>query len=178
VDVEEVKKRDLDGFAGLLAKLMGREFDTIATRVADGKATRASDRLNREIVRKVSALREYGVFCGIDYAETEVVLRFDLTRLAREGIIGYLFVTPEPGTVPLYRWRHKGRGDHFYTTSINEPDRRIYESEGTVAYVRSQGISGAVPLYRWAGRKEHFYTTAPDGEAAPRAGCRFEGIAC
>ena len=39
VDVDEVKRRELEGVAGALAKVLGRHFDGIVTRCADGKAS-------------------------------------------------------------------------------------------------------------------------------------------
>jgi hypothetical protein len=178
VDVEEVKRQELEGAAGILAKVMGRHFDEIVTRVADGKADRLSNRLNSEINRKAIAFREYGVFCGIDYTPDQVALHFDLTRLRREGIAGYVYATPHPGAVPLYRWRRIRTGSHFYTTSPNEPDPRAYASEGIACYVLPQATAGAAPFYRWIGRKEHFFTTAADGEGGARTGLLSEGVAC
>ena len=35
-----------------------------------------------------------------------------------------------------------------------------------------------VPLYRWNSPREHFYTTAADGERVYRLGYRLEGVAC
>ena len=35
-----------------------------------------------------------------------------------------------------------------------------------------------MPLYRWSNKKEKFYTTAKDGEAAWRFGFRLDGVAC
>ena len=57
VDVEEVKRRELEGVAGVLARLLGRQFDAIVTRIADGKVALLSDRLNAEVVRRLSALQ-------------------------------------------------------------------------------------------------------------------------
>jgi hypothetical protein len=178
VDVAEVKRRELEGLAGLLAKGLGREFDAIVTRVADGKANALSDRLNAQLVRRMAAFREYGVFCGIDYAEAGVVLRFDLTRLRREGIAGYVYPTAQLGTVPLTRWRNTRRGDHFYTVHPTEPDPRAYAYEGIAGHVLMQPAAGTVALHRLYGPKEHFYTTNPEGENVYRLGLRPEGVAC
>jgi hypothetical protein len=178
VDIEDVQRRELEGLAGLLAKGLGRQFDVMVTRIADGKAALLSDRLNAQVVRKVAAFREYGVFCGIDYAETGVVLRFDLTRMRREGVAGHVYPDAQPGTVPLYRWRNTLRGDHFYTINPTEPDRRVYASEGIAGYVFAQPVPGTVALHRLYGPREHFYTTDPEGENVLRRGLRSEGLAC
>ncbi len=41
VEVEEVKRRELEGFAGALAKILGRSFDQVVTQIADGKGLAA-----------------------------------------------------------------------------------------------------------------------------------------
>ncbi|MBV8230254.1 MAG: hypothetical protein JO329_09760 [Planctomycetaceae bacterium] len=178
VDVEEVKLRELEGVAGVLARLLGRQFDEMATRIADGKVALMSVRLNAEVARRVEALKPYGVLCGIDYAPERVVLLFDLTRFRSEGISGYVFPTPRTGTAPLFRWFRTGRGDHFYTTDPAEPDRGNHLAEGIACHVFDRPMPQTVPLYRWAGPREHFYTTAADGEMVYRLGYRLEGVAC
>ena len=70
------------------------------------------------------------MFRGIDYAPSEVVLHFDLTRFHLEGIAGYVFAEAQPGTVPFYRWFHPRNGSHFYTTIPAAPDRPNSVSEG------------------------------------------------
>jgi hypothetical protein len=69
-----------------------------------------------------------------------------------EGMACYVFDTPTPGTVPLYRLLHSSNGDHFYTTSAGERDNAIatfgYIPEGTACYVFDTQTPGTVPLYR------------------------------
>jgi hypothetical protein len=178
VEVEEIKRRELEGVPGTLARFLGRYFDEIVTKIAAGKAATLSDKLNRELVRRIELFKQYGVFCGIVYAPDQVVLQFDLTRLRSEGIAGYVFATPQPGTVPFYRWVNPRRGSHFYTISLNEPALAIHQSEGIACYVLDRPTSQAVPLYRWRSPREPFYTTAIDGGGAHRMGYRLEGIAC
>jgi hypothetical protein len=178
VEVEEIKRRELEGFPGTLAKVLGRHFDEIVTKVAAGKAATLSDKLNRELVRRIELFKQYGVFCGIDYRADQIVLQFDLTKYRSERIAGYVFPTAQPGTVPLYRWVHPRRGSHFYTISLNEPALAIHQSEGIACYVLDRPAPNAVPLYRWRSPGEPFYTTAPDGEGVRRFGYRPEGIAC
>jgi hypothetical protein len=182
VEVEEVKRRELEGLPGVLAKLLGRSFDDIVTQVADGKASQLGEKINAEILKRVKAFREYGVLCAIDYAPSDVVLHFDVTRLKTEGIVGYVYPEPRPGTVALTRWFHPRQGHHLYTTNPEGLERRGYVSEGVACYVFAGpdgGESvGAIPLYRWRSRKEPFYTTAPNGEGVARAGYRAEGVAC
>ena len=154
----------------------------MVTRVAAGKASQMSDRLNAEVVKRVSAFKEYGVFTGIDYVPTEVVLHFDMTRFRSEGVAGYLFpVSPEappPGTVPLIRAVNPRLGAHLYTTSPAEAQAQGFRPEGLAGHVHAQPAPGTVPLYRWRSRRDLFYTTAPDGEGSSRMGYRPEGIAC
>ena len=80
IEIDEVKKRELDGFSGVVAKILGQYFDELVTQIASGRASRLNKRLNDEILKRVGVFKEYGVFQRIDYAPSEVVLHFDLTR--------------------------------------------------------------------------------------------------
>ena len=178
IGIDEVKRRDLDGATGLVAKALGQLFDDIVTQFANGRASRLSERLNIEIGRRVALFKEYGVFCGIEYAPTELVLHFDLTRLRSEGVTGYVFPAAQTGTVPLYRWLHPGDRSHFYTIRPAAPDRPNAVYEGVAGHVYDHRAEGAVPLFRWSSPHDQLYTTAPDGEHADRLGYRPRGIAC
>ncbi len=176
--VEDVKRRELTGVVGTLAKVMGPGFDRIVTSYADKKAAGLNDHLNAEVVRRVALFKDYGMLCGVDYFATHVVMLFDLTRFRSEGVAGYVFASQEPGTIPLYRWVNMRRGDHFYTTSTQEPDPRVYRAEGVACYVFPQAERLTVPLYRWRGKLECLYSTDRMNEPLRRAGFRPEGIAC
>ena len=178
IGIDEVKRRELDGFSGIIAKVLGQFFDELITQIANGRASRLSEHLNAEIGRRVGLFKEYGVFCGIEYSQAEVVLHFDLTRLRSEGIAGYVFIEPQPGTVPLYRWLHPMDRSHFYTIRPGAPDRPKSLQEGVACYVLDHHVPGAVPLYRWTNPRDHLYTTATDGEHTGRLGYRPRGIAC
>ncbi len=147
------------------------------TQIASGRASRLNNRLNDEILKRVSLFKEYGVFRAIDYAPSEVVLHFDLTRFRSEGIAGYVFAEERPGTVPLYRWFHPRDGSHFYTIRPNAPDRPNSVSEGIACHVYDHPVAEAVPLYRWRNRRDDLYTISDEGENAGRAGYRPQGIA-
>jgi hypothetical protein len=177
IGIDEVRRRELDGFTGLLAKVLGLFFDDLITQIANGRASRLSDHLNAEIVRRVGLFKEYGVFCGIEYSPTEIVLHFDLTRLRSEGIAGYVFADSQPEAVPLYRWLHADRS-HFYTIRPGAPDRPRSIQEGIACYVLDHRVPGAVPLYRWTSPRDHLFTLASDGEQTARLGYRPKGIAC
>jgi hypothetical protein len=176
VEVDEVKRRELEGVAGILARFLGKYFDDMVTQIASGKASLLSDKLNAEIRRKITAFQEYGVFRGIDYGPNEILLRFDLTRLRREGVAAYVFEGPHPGAVPLTRWLNRRRGSHLYTVDPRGPDRVLYQGEGVVCHVSTRPSEGAVPLYQWSSPKDHFYTTALDGEGVSRLGYRLDGV--
>jgi hypothetical protein len=178
IEIEEVKRRELDGFSGIVAKFLGQYFDELVTQIASGRATRLSQRLNAEVVKRVALFKEYGVFCGIDYAPSEVVLHFDLTRFRLEGIAGYVFAEAQPGTVPLYRWLHPRQGSHYYTTSPGAPDRPNSVSDGITCHVSDHRVAETVPFYRWRNGRDDLYTTSPSGEGASRLGYRPRGIAC
>ncbi len=178
VEIEEVKRRELDGFSGVVARFLGQYFDELVTQIASGRASRLNQRLNAEIMRRVSVFKEYGVFQGIDYEPTEVVLHFDVSRFRSEGVTGYVFAEAKPGTIPLYRWVHPADGSHFYTTVAAAPDRPNSVSEGIVCHVLADAASGAIPLYRWHSGRDQLYTTAIDGEKSRRLGYRPLGVAC
>jgi hypothetical protein len=176
--IDEVKRRQLEGFTGIVATVLGQFFDDLVTQIANGRASRLSDRLNAEILRRVTVFKEYGVFCGIEYAPTELVLHFDLTRLRSEGITGYVFAVAQPGTVPFYRWLHPRDGSHYYTIRPDSPDRPNSLNEGIACHVYDHRAPDTVPLYRWSNLRDNLYTTAPDGEHAARLGYRPRGIVC
>ncbi len=178
VEVEEVKRKELEGFAGALARVLGKSFDSLVTQVADGKASKLNDRLNGEVLKRIQAFKEYGVFRGIDYTATGVALYFDVSRFKSEGIAGHVFAEAKPGTVPLYRWVRRGTVDHVYSISSLRNDPRPYISEGLSCFVFPQPLEGTVPLYGWRNQWDHFYTTAADGERVFRLGYRPQGIVC
>ena len=145
VDVDDIKRKELDGLAGSLAKVMGRGFDRVVTAFADQKAASIDDKLNGEVAKKVELFKQYGMLCGVDYFADHLVLLFDQSRFRPEGTIGHVYTEPRPGAIPLYRWLHIRKGDHFYTTDINEPDRRVYRLECVACYVLDGSFPGSVP---------------------------------
>jgi hypothetical protein len=176
IEIDEVKKRELDGFSGVVAKFLGQYFDELVTQLASGRASRLNKRLNDEILKRISVFKEYGVFRAIDYASSEVVLHFDLSRFRSEGITGYVFAAERPGTVPLYRWFHPRDGSHYYTIRPNTPDRPNSVSEGISCHVYDHPVAETVPLYHWRSRRDDLYTISAGGENAGQAGYRHQGI--
>lgn len=63
-----------------------------------------------------------------------------------EGIAGYCFPNPVPGTIPLYRYYAAHAMDHFYTTNSQEVGTTIAGETGLYGY-RSEGIVGYVFPY-------------------------------
>ena len=179
VDIEEVKRRELDGLPGALAKILGRYFDDLVTQIADGKAAMMSGKINEQIRKKIDAFKEYGVLREIGYDTEYLQLIFDVTKYRADGIAGYVFAEPKPGTVPLHQWVRPRLGDRFYTTSLDRPRNHpyyLYESIACHVYPTRQ--PGTVPLNRWRGPREWFYTTAEDGEGMKKQGYHPEAIAC
>jgi hypothetical protein len=177
IDIDEVKKRELDGFSGVLAKILGQYFDELVTQVAHGRASRLNKRLNDEILKRVGIFKEYGVFQRIDYSQSDVVLHFDLTRFRSEGIVGHVFTELRPGTIPLYRWLHPQDGSHYYTTIPNAPDRPNSVGEGTSCHIYDHPSPGTVALYCWRNRRDDLFTTSANGENAALNSYRLHGIA-
>lgn len=176
-EVEEIKRRELEGFAGILAKFLGSSFDALVTQVADGKTSRLNERLNAQVMKHAKAFKEYGVFRGIEYTPVDVVLHFDVSRYKYEGITGYVYAETQPGTQPLYRWVHRRGTNHLFTTGNLVPDRRIFLPEGVACYVLDGPRAETLPVYGWRRGGDQFFTIAPDGEEIYRAGYHPEGIA-
>lgn len=177
VEVDEVKRAELEGVAGLLAKLLGRQFDEIATRVVDGRSAEINQKLNEQIMRRAAMYKDYGVLCGVDYQADSITLRFDLTRLTREGIAGYIFPEPRPGALPLYRWLNTRDGAHLYTLSESPNRPGPYVAEGLAGYVPDASEPGAVPIYGWRAPRNHFYTTDPNVQKVRPRMFQAEGVA-
>jgi hypothetical protein len=177
IEIDEVKKRDLDGFTGIVAKLLGQYFDDLVTQIASGRASRLNNRLNDEVLKRVGLFKDYGVFQKIDYSATEVVLHFDTSRFQSEGVAGYVFPEPKSGVVPLYRWVHPRDGSHYYTIAPGAPDRPNSVSDGVACYLFDHPAPDTVPLYRFHNGRDQFYTTARNGEKAGRVGYRPAEIA-
>ena len=177
VDVDEVKRTELEGVAGLLARLLGKQFDEIATRVVDGRAAEINEKLNAVIMKRAAQYKDYGVLCGIDYAADSITLRFDLTRLNREGIAGYVYPEPHPGAQPLFRWFNERTGAHLYTLAATPGRPGPYISEGIAGYVPAGPEPGALPIYGWHGPRDHFYTADPNGEGVRPRVFQTEGVA-
>jgi len=177
VDVDEVKRTELEGVAGLLAKLLGRQFDEIATRVVDGRSAEINQKLNAQIMKRAALYKDYGVLCGVDYEADSVTLRFDLTRLTREGIAGHLFPEPRPGALPLHRWINSRTGAHLYTLAETPNRPGPYVSEGIAGYVPDASEPGAAPIYGWHGPRDHLYTADPNGEGVRPRLFQPEGVA-
>jgi len=177
VEIEEIKRTELEGFAGVLAKILGSYFDDLVTQIAEGKTSLLNQKLNAEVLKKAAAFRQYGALCGIEYGTDHIVLQFDVTRLLSEGVVGYVYATPHPGTQPLFRWFGQRSGTHFYSTTPEAPPHARYVEEGIACHVPLPDEPGTIPVFAWHRRRDHFYTTASDGEGVSRRGYRAGGIA-
>ncbi|MFT3750672.1 MAG: neuraminidase-like domain-containing protein [Agriterribacter sp.] len=86
--------------------------------------------------------------------------------------------------IPLFRWYNKQTGDHFYSTSTNEPAANLGYDQDTPFYVVvfATELPNTVPFYRLYNSQSghHFYTTS-DNEyqsAQSASGYTSEGIEC
>ena len=177
IEIDEVKRREIDGFSGIVAKLLGQYFDELVTQIASGRASKLNRKLNDEIMKRITVFKEYGVLCAVDYAQTAVVLHFDVTRFRLEGITGYVFADSRPETVPLYRWLHPKDGSHYYTMVPNAPDRPNSVSDGVCCHVFDHSVPDAAAIYRSRTIHDDLYTTSSNGEGSRRVGFRPQGIA-
>ncbi len=98
-------------------------------------------------------------------------------------IVGSIYKTKEPNTVPLYRM-FSGK-NHFYTTNYNERMNAInqlkFKDEGIAGFVYVKKVSGTIPLYRLHRKGVgHLYTTKASERdlAVSKYGYKYEGIAC
>ena len=57
IEIDEVKKRELDGFSGVVARFLGQYFDELVTQLASGRASRLNNRLNDEIKKRVTLVQ-------------------------------------------------------------------------------------------------------------------------
>jgi hypothetical protein len=177
IEIDEVKRRELDGFSGVVARFLGQYFDELVTQIAGGRASKLNRKLNDEIMKRVTLFRDYGVLCGIEYSKTEIVLHFDVTRFRLEGITGHVFAEAHPDTAPLHRWLHPKNGSHYYTTTPNAPDRPNSVSDGVCCHVFSHAVPDSVAVYHWRAARDDLYTTSPTGESSRRLGFLPHGIA-
>merc|ERR1711916_144886 len=95
------------------------------------------------------------------------------------GNVGYVFLRPSPGAVPLYRYYNTKVKDHFYTTnwaSLGNAGSDGWRFEGVQAYIYKEKESGSIPLYRYysAADKDHLYTTNYLGRE--KDGYKLQGI--
>ena len=172
-----MKRRELEGFSGVVARLLGEYFDKLVTQIASGRASKLNRKLNDEMMKRITAFRDYGILCGIDYAEAEIALRFDVTRYRLEGVTGYVYALPQPDVVPLHRWLRPKNGSHYYTTTEHAPDQPNSVSDGACCHVFNHPVPDAVAVYHCASNRDDLYTTAPNGEGSRRFGFRPLGIA-
>lgn len=179
VDVDEIRKEQLEGMAGLLARLLGKFFDDMVTQIADGRAALLSQKLNAEVLKRASVFKDYGAFCGIDYQPDRVVLHFDLTRLTREGILGHVLTAPGSNTRPLHRWRDQRTAAHEYTLDDRVALRTGRIDEGIACHVPEPSAAAIelVPVYEWRGRRDVLYTADVQGEGGRRHGLTPGGVA-
>ena len=214
IEIDEVKKRELDGFSGVVASFLGQYFDELVTQLASGRASRLNKRLNDEIQKRVGLFKEYGVFQAIDYTPTEVVLHFDSDAVpirrhrrlcfrrgtAREPFPSIVGSIPEmvPITTRSAPTHPTGptpsaKGSPVTSTTIRSPrlsrftdgatdattstrlsadgenaGRAGYRPQGIAGYIYRDPKPGTVPLYRFYDpvRHQHFYTLHPHAEFA------------
>jgi hypothetical protein len=177
IEIDEVKRRELDGFSGVVARFLGQYFDELVTQIAGGRASKLNRKLNDEIMKRVTLFRDYGVLSGIDYAKTEIALHFDVTRFRLEGITGHVFAVAHSDTAPLHRWLHPKNGSHHYTTTPNAPDRPNSVSDGVCCHVFSHAAPDTVAVYHCRTNRDELYTTSPTGENSRRLGFIPHGTA-
>ncbi len=88
----------------------------------------------------------------------------------------FLYSGVQPGLVPFYRCWVPGVSMHFYTQSSTCEGQVV---EGSMGYIATTAVCGAVPLYRMAHKTngDHFYTTSATERDAALPSYVDEGIA-
>ena len=81
-----------------------------------------------------------------------------------EGNVGFVFLRPSAGAVPLYRYRNTKVSDTFLTTnwaSLGNAGSNGWVFQGVQAYIYKEKKAGTQPLYRYysATNKDHMYTS-------------------
>ena len=174
VEVEEIKKAELEGIVGLLAKLLGKYFDDMVTQIAEGRAALLNKKLNAEVLKRATVFKEYGVFCGIDYGPEQVVLHFDLTRLKSEGIVGYVFSTLSArngAPLPLGQPQTRLSRVHHVSRRTRPAGPR---QRGRCLSRPDTPAPGVAPLQGWHGRRDHLYTASAEAASLVANGLQDE----
>lgn len=77
-----------------------------------------------------------------------------------QGVIGYVYLGPEPGTIPLYLYYNKECVNHYCTPVYQGEKKGDYVLEGITAYIYEKQEPGTVPLYMYYnGRRCDHYVT-------------------
>jgi len=90
----------------------------------------------------------------------------------------YLYTASQSGLVPFYRCALPT--GHFYTTDSGCEAAPGAINEGSLGWIGTSAVCGAVPLYRlvYGANNDHFYAvSAADESAAEAAGYTLESIA-
>ncbi|KAF9459768.1 hypothetical protein BDZ94DRAFT_1224323 [Collybia nuda] len=95
---------------------------------------------------------------------------------------GFIFLTEQPDTVPLFRLYSLGAADHMYTTSTQVRDHAVkrlgYFVEGILGFVYTEDGPGRLPFFGLhnPNRIDHYYTTSADQrDDAAKNGWNVEG---
>ena len=124
---------------------------------------------------------------GWDVDHIYTVSRVVPSGYSSEGHAGYVFTTPTPDTIPLYRFYNGSISDHYYNTYPDVPPG--YAPQGIEGHVVARAAPDRTPLYRFykpkkydidpmgsyveiEGTDRYFYSTSP---AIP-PGYTFQGI--
>jgi len=135
----------------------------------------------------VVASSEGDWFMTTDSTEASLAVRNSGYVLDAINYTGYIFLTYQEYTVPLFRMYNAREGRHFYTTNSSENDAVLdsnvgWAPEGVTGYCLVKAEEESLPFYRFRNDElqNHFYTTSNSEALAKEQneGYVYEGTIC
>eukprot|EP01084_Bolivina_argentea_P206238 352156_1 len=136
---------------------------------------------NNPITSTLNILYKHSTFTFLNYTQIN-----NKINSPNNNIIPHRRRLRSSRRIPIYRYWHGSRRDHFYTQNHRELGRGRggYKSEGIGFYLSSRRSRGMIPLYRYWKHNihDHFYTTNRNEIGTTRRGrtgrhgYKYEGI--
>lgn len=119
-----------------------------------------ADYIESKRLKQLFPLYEYFRANKMDHYATSVWQGLANGLWEYQGVIGYVYLGPEPGTIPLYLYYNKECVNHYCTPVYQGEKKGDYVLEGITAYIYEKQEPGTVPLYMYYnGRRCDHYVT-------------------